>query len=176
MADDWNLWWIRSAPQQPKFDADAKILIIKEEGDSSSYNQAFDKHVAKSNKHHMQCSLTLLRSMKKRNSNLVDQWDLIHCGLASIWYSDGNPGVWISSFVSVNLHPMRQITFAEWCKKLEPFMQAADSFNLTMQSKQIDECTLLPSLGQAMPPVDKKTAVAKVEHFGEDAWSVECCG
>ncbi len=33
--------------------ADAKILSIKEEGGSSSYNQAFDKHVAKSNKHHM---------------------------------------------------------------------------------------------------------------------------
>jgi hypothetical protein len=27
-----------------------------------------------------------------------------------------------------------------------------------------------------MPPVEKKTAVAIVEHFGEDAWSVECCG
>ncbi len=64
--------------------ADAKILSIKEEGDSSSYNQAYDKHVAKSNKHHMQCSLTLLWSMKNKNSNLVDQWDLIHCGLVSI--------------------------------------------------------------------------------------------
>ncbi len=64
--------------------ADAKILSIKEEGDSSSCNQAYDKHVKKSNKNHMRCSLTLLWSMKNRNSNLVDQWDLIHCGLASI--------------------------------------------------------------------------------------------
>jgi hypothetical protein len=32
--------------------AEAKILSIKEEGDSSSYNQAYDKHVAKSDKHH----------------------------------------------------------------------------------------------------------------------------
>ncbi len=55
-------------------------------------------------------------------------------------------------------------------------MQAADSFNLIMQSEQIDEYTLLPSLWQAMPPVEKKTVVAIVEHFGEDAWSVECCG
>ncbi len=68
---------------------------------------------------------------------------------------------------------MRQITFAEWCKKLEQFIQAADSFNLIMQSKQIDEYTLLPSLWQAMPPVDKKTAVALVEHFSEYSWSVE---
>ncbi len=55
-------------------------------------------------------------------------------------------------------------------------MKAADSFNLIMQSKQIDKYTLLPSLWQAMPPVDKKTAVAIFEHFDKDAWSVECCG
>jgi hypothetical protein len=48
-------------------------------------------------------------------------------------------------------------------------MQAADSFNLITQSKQIDEYTLLPSLWQAMPSVDKKTVVAIVEQFGEDA-------
>ncbi len=75
--------------------ADAKILSIKDKGDSSSCNQAYDKHVdvAKSNKHHIQCLLTLLRSMKNRHSNLVDQSDLIHCGFASIWYSGCNPGV-----------------------------------------------------------------------------------
>jgi hypothetical protein len=61
--------------------------------------------------------------------------------------------------------PMRQIPFAEWCKKLEPFMQAADSFNLITQSKKIDEYVLLPSLRQAMPPVDKKTAVAIIDHL-----------
>ncbi len=55
-------------------------------------------------------------------------------------------------------------------------MQAADSFNLITQSKQIDEYVLLLSLWQAMPPVDKKTAVAIVVQFGKDAWSVECCG
>jgi hypothetical protein len=76
--------------------------------------------------------------------------DIIQCGLASIWHSDGNPGVWLSSFVSVILQPMRQIPFAEWCKKLEPFMQAADSFNLITESKQVYEYMLLPSLWQAM--------------------------
>jgi hypothetical protein len=75
-----------------------------------------------------------------------------------------------------HIHPMRQITFVEWCKKLVPIMQAADSFNLITQSKLIDEYTLIPSLWQVMPPIDKKTSVAIVEHFGKDAWSVECCG
>jgi hypothetical protein len=67
------------------------------------------------------------------------------------------------------------IPFADWCKKLEPFMQAADSFNLITQSQEIDEYTLLPALWQAMPPVDKKTAVAIVQRFSDNAWGLDCC-
>jgi hypothetical protein len=117
-----------------------------------------------------------MRGMKKRNSNLIDQWDLIHCGVAAVRYTHRNPEVWISSFVSVNLHPMRMIPFADWCKKLKPFMQAVDSFNLITQSQEeIDEYTLLPALWQAMPPVDKKTAVDIVQRFSDNDWGLDCC-
>jgi hypothetical protein len=53
--------------------------------------------------------------------------------------------------------------------------QAADSFNLITQSQEIDEHTLLPALWQAMPPVDKKTAVAIVQRFSDNAWGLDCC-
>ena len=56
-----------------KHHAEAKILSIKEEGDSSSYNQAYDKHVAKSDKLHQRCSLTFMHGVKNRNSILIDQ-------------------------------------------------------------------------------------------------------
>jgi hypothetical protein len=155
--------------------AEAKILSIKEEGDSSSYNQAYDKYVAKSDKLHQWPLLTFMHGVKNRNSNLIDQWDFIHCGVAAVQYAHCNPEVWISSFVSVNLHPMRMIPFADWCKKLEPFMQAADSFNLITQSQEIDEYTLLPALWQAMLPVDKKTAAAIAQRFFNNAWGLDCC-
>jgi hypothetical protein len=67
------------------------------------------------------------------------------------------------------------IPFADWCKKLEPFMQAADSFNLITQSQEINEYTLLPALWQAMLPVDKKTAAAIVQGFSDNAWGLDCC-
>jgi hypothetical protein len=67
------------------------------------------------------------------------------------------------------------IPFAEWCKKLEPFMQAADSFNLITQSQEIGEYTLLPALWQAMLPVDKNTAAAIVQRFSDNAWGLDCC-
>ena len=116
-----------------------------------------------------------MHGTKKRNSNLIDQWDLIQCGVAAVRYTNRNPEVWISSFVTVNLHHMRMIPFADWCKKLEPFMQATDSFNLITQSQEIYEYTLLPALWQAMPPVDKKTAVAIVRRFSDNAWGLDCC-
>jgi hypothetical protein len=94
--------------------ADALILSIKEEGGSSSYNQEYDKHVAKSDKLHQRRVLTFMQSLKNRSRNLIDQWDLIHCGVAAVRYTGRNPGVRISSFVSVNLHPMRMISFADW--------------------------------------------------------------
>jgi hypothetical protein len=64
--------------------AEAKILSIKKEGDSSSYNQAYDKHIAKSDKLHQRRLLTFMHGMKNRNNNLIDQWDLIHCGVAAV--------------------------------------------------------------------------------------------
>jgi hypothetical protein len=126
--------------------ADALILSIKEEGDLISYNQAYNKHVARSDKLHQWRVLTFMCSLKNRSRNLIDQRDLIHYGVVAIGYTGCNHCVWISLFVSVNLHPMRMISFADWCKKLEPFMQAADSYNLITQSKDIDEYTLLPAL------------------------------
>jgi hypothetical protein len=59
-------------PNALKQCAEAKILSIKEEGDSSSHNQAYDKHVAKSDKLHQRCLLTFMRGVKNRNSNLID--------------------------------------------------------------------------------------------------------
>ena len=54
-------------------------------------------------------------------------------------------------------------------------MQAVDSFNLITQSQEIDEYTLLPALWQAMPPVDKKTAVDIVQRFSGNDWGLDCC-
>jgi hypothetical protein len=116
-----------------------------------------------------------MRSLKNRSRNLIAQWDLIHCGIVATRYTGPNPGVWIVLFVSVNLHPMRMISFAGWCKKLEPFMQAANYFNHISKSKDIDEYILLPALWQAMLPADKKTAVAIVQHFSKNAWDLDCC-
>ena len=59
-----------------KYRLDKKVMSLKEEADSSSINQAYDKLVAKSDKNIQRNCLTCLRNERRHNSNLVDQWDL----------------------------------------------------------------------------------------------------
>ena len=150
---------------------DRKIISVKEEGDSSSLNQAYDKFVAKSDKIKQRQTLSVLRRMKRAN-NFIDQWDLIHTGLAAIRYTKTRPYIWESSFKAVNLHPKFKLSFHDWCKKIEPFMMAADSFNLVTQDN-VDPYHLLPGIWQAMSPEHKRRALAIFKENGS-RWNIPC--
>jgi hypothetical protein len=84
--------------------ADAKIVPIKEKADSSSINQAYNKHTAKSDKWQQHKSLSFMCEFKGKNKNMVDQWDILLCGLTAIQYTTSHPEIWMNSFISVNLH------------------------------------------------------------------------
>ena len=141
-----------------------RIITLKEEADSSSINQAYDKLVAKMDKQVQRLNLGWLRGTKRNLNALCDQWDLVHCGLAAICWTTAHPECWINSFIAVNLHPKYQLSFQKWCEKLAPFMQAADRFNLVTQSAgNFDTYTLLPTIWQAMTPSEKQVAVAIVQ-------------
>ena len=155
---------------------EAKIRSLKEEGDLSSINQAYDKHVAKSDKSVHRVSLGWLRSDRTWCADIVDQWALVCCGLAAVRHTGRHPEIWETSFEATNTHPQRQISFQDWCKKIEPFMMAADSFDLiTQNDNDINEYKLLPAIWQAMSPEQKRAAVSIVEKFGNNAWNIECC-
>jgi len=81
---------------------DNKILSLKEEGDSSHVNQAYDKFVAKGDKAAKRESLAMQRSMSYA-SGVVDQWQLIHTGLYAV--PNTNRKTWTNSFSACNLDP-----------------------------------------------------------------------
>lgn len=108
--------------QALKLRMDARVISIKEEADSSSINQAYDKLVARSDKTVQRKNLSYLRELKGSNE-FRDQWDLIHVGLAAVRYTREHPELWINSFILVNLHPRHMLPFEKWCEKLSPFMQ-----------------------------------------------------
>ena len=61
-----------------------KILCVKEEGDSSAVNQAYDKYVAASDKRTFRSCLGLMRTARILTKGVLSQWDLVHVVLSAI--------------------------------------------------------------------------------------------
>ena len=147
---------------------DANIISIKEEGDSSSVNQAYDKEVTKTEKR-VQCqSLAYLRQLKG-SEKFIDKWSLIILGCAAFRYTRDHTTIWINSFRAVNLHSLYMLLFKDWCNKIEHHMHASESLYLVTQSK-VDEYQLLPVLWKAMVPEEKSKALS-VFHSNDRIWT-----
>ena len=131
----------------------------------------YDKQTARSDKREQRKTLAILRQMKRANF-FIDQWSLIPCGIQAVKYTEEHPGIWINSAIAVNLHPKHRVPFDQWCKKLEPFMTAADSFNLVVQDK-IDPYQLLPAIWQSMSSNHKHRAMSIYEEHNKE-WNVSC--
>tara|TARA_B110001452_G_scaffold205333_1_gene175349 strand:+ start:90 stop:1757 length:1668 start_codon:yes stop_codon:yes gene_type:complete len=145
-----------------------KILLVKEEGDSSHVNQSYDQKVAKDDKSNMRSSLAYLRMSSTVTKNVVDGWQLIHVGLAAVRALD--PDAWVSSFKKVNLHPHFRVDFPTWCLRISHFLQGGESFK---GRDVVDEYLLLPSFWHGMTPVEKQLGMSIVGKHAS-VYSVDC--
>jgi hypothetical protein len=91
-----------------------KILILKEEGDTSHLNQAYDQSVAKNDKAGMRANLDMLRP---HIGTQLDQWYLITIAIDALKRVKAT--AWIESFTKVNLHPRSRMPFHLWLKKID---------------------------------------------------------
>jgi len=103
------------------------ILFLKEEGDSSDTNQAYDKFVARDDKLQSKCLTGALRDAKHLTKGVVDQYHLLHVGLANLT-KECEMKHWISSFKATNLHPDFRRSFADWCKEIQPQLEAGQTY------------------------------------------------
>lgn len=101
--------------------AENKILILVEEAETSHVNQVYDQDPAKCDKSAMRAALTLLRERSTVVQRAVDAWDLVHVGLAAI--RECPASAWVESAKRVNLHPHFRRPFAEWCTRINDFLQ-----------------------------------------------------
>ena len=148
---------------------DHKIILLKEEGDSSHVNQAYDQEVAKSDKRSMRDALGFLRSSNKLSKSTIDGWQLIHVGLACC--RELLPEVWVYSFKKVNLHPHHRVNFDEWCKRISHFLQGGEgSFKPEVAR---DEYALLPAFWHGMEPAEKKLAASILKSHA-NSFTMEC--
>ena len=102
----------------------------------------------------------------KGSKNFLTQWDLVHCGIWSVLHAFKQPEVWIGSFDVVNPRPSTHVSFLDWCKRIELFMTAVDSFNLVIQTQKLDKYMLLPEFLQAISKEHKQLAVNIVKRHG----------
>ena len=124
----------------------SKIISLKEEVDSSSINQAYNKYFAKEDNRIQRKNLTFLRDSSQWNSDITDQWSLFHCFIAAVRYTTMHPHLWVNSFIDVNLKPTESIPFEEWCKKIAAHMQSSDYLYFLLENyNNIDKYLLLPN-------------------------------
>eukprot|EP00978_Attheya_sp_CCMP212_P031047 scaffold116016_cov35-Attheya_sp.AAC.2 len=147
---------------------DNKILSLKEEGDSSHVNQAYDKFVAKSDKSLKRMALALLRNLTYK---VVDQWSLVHVCLFIVHGT--RPETWTTpSFQACNMDPRVSIPFSEWCKKISASLAAGQTFRL--ETPMINNYALIPSWWHGTShPADKHRVFQVIE--SENGFMPQCC-
>jgi hypothetical protein len=145
-----------------------RILSLKEEGDTSHVNQAYDRLTAKSDKAIAREGLQFLLKDCAFNRGIIDQWKIIPCGLAAVRKTADDKTIWSKSFEMTNTRPSKMIPFEAWCNKIAHFLQGVDSF-VANNCVTIDKYTLLPPMWQALEAALKRKAVEIVEQFGGNA-------
>ena len=103
-----------------------KILVMKEEADTSHVNQAYNQRVAKSEKMYMRSALQAVAPTVGRSMN---QWILIAIAIDA--QNVIKKEVWIDSFKKVNMHPHTRVSFDKWLEVLDKrgFLSAEQFFD-----------------------------------------------
>ena len=144
-----------------------RILLLKEEAESSHVNQTYDQKKAIEDKKNMREAAVMLRAAGSLILGVLDTWALMLCGLHAIRQS--SPGAWIESAKKVNLHPFHRVSFEAWCRRIAPFLQGGLNFKTETAE---DKYALLPGWWHGMPPAEKKAVAAIVA--AEGGWTPDC--
>ena len=149
--------------------AEQKILLLKEDADTSHACQMYDQKVAIDDKRSMRQSLAYLRQSNKMIKGTIDGWSLIHVALAAV--RELSPDSWIYSADKVNLKPSTRVTFDKWCERISHYLQGGE-FSFKPEVVR-DAYTTLSPFWHGMEPVEKKAAVAIVTSH-ENGYSIAC--
>jgi hypothetical protein len=118
-----------------------------------------------------------MKDRSSHNQNLVDQYTLVHCGLAAVCKTKLHPDIWHeSSFVSTNTKPNKMTEFTECgVKRLRDTCRVLTPMTFSKNMNVNKEYTLLPVLWQAMLPAEKWKSVDIVLKHDKNAWGLERC-
>jgi hypothetical protein len=142
---------------------EAKIELVKEEGDSSQTNQAYDQQVAKEDKKHVNNALDTIRGTRKLAAGVMKRETIVGACIHAL--SKVKPETWSSSFKKVNLHPHHRVEFTEWCKKIESKLKTGDLFF----KNRVGLFDAMPAFWKKMPEGHRHATVALIDSFYKEA-------
>ena len=148
-----------------------KIMVVKEEGDTSQVNQAYDQLTAKEDKRLLNCNLIQVKKTLKEH---MSQWHLIK--IAANAQMKIKTLVWMNSFIRVNMHPKYRMEFNAWIEKLEKkgIMESGKLFYNNFNCGMYDA---MPAFWRRMPVQSREDFVAAVDTIyrtteeGQSVWS-----
>ena len=145
-----------------------RMLMGKEEGDTSDIDQAYDRDAALSDKSGLREYLSFLRSATSVSRGVVDQYGLVHVMVQAILGCTDD--IWETSFIKTNLHIKARVSFEEWIRRIESHLQAGATFKFeTLEEK----FWLLSPLWHGMSP-DERRATIKVIDEHHASFTIEC--
>ena len=109
-----------------------------------------------------------MRNFRYHHGAVLDQWNLIHVVLCAL--RETTAQTWKQSFENCNLNPHTRVSFPEWCKRIEPFLQKGGTFKTDLP---IDQYCLLPAYWHGTSPVDKKKIYETIQSCNGQ-FTVEC--
>ena len=149
----------------------AKCISLKEEGDSSHVNQAYDKFVAKGDKRHAADSLSFLRGMRYRVGSTLDQYSLVHVVLNCV--RNTKKKTWVNSFRACNLDPRTRIGFKEWCDKISQYLLGGQTFKVEDEVDAEYIYEMMPGFWRGMT-VEERKKLRNVITKNENKFTVQC--
>ena len=100
---------------------EAKIVMGKEEGDTSHICQAYDDQVSKMDKNLSGEAISALKNVRFLYKGAVNQYGLVHACLYAI--QEMTAETWIKSFTKVNLKASIRVDFQAWCVKIKESLE-----------------------------------------------------
>ena len=134
--------------------ANGKCISLKEKGDSSHVNQAYDNFFAKGDNNSACDSLNFLRSARSRIGHGMYQWSLIHVVQQCV--KDISSDTWTNSVQACNLDPRTRVDFKSWCDRISPYLLAGQTFKTEENITVGDVFSMMPSFLKGMEVSESK--------------------
>jgi hypothetical protein len=99
------------------------IFLVKEEGDMSQVDQAYDQSVAKAGK---ACICNILDLVRRFIKSSMTQWQLIAVCCEAL--QKVTSATWVSSFKKVNMHPYYRVEIGERLKHIDDKVEVRERF------------------------------------------------